>query len=282
MNTAATIRETLRNAMSEDAAIVLLGENVGRLGGVHETTKGLADEFPGRVVDTPLSESGVVGLAVGLALGGKRPVVELTGGLSRAIEQLVDEAAAMSADSSEFAVPVVVRVPYGDLPGFEGEHPEGLVAGVDGLDVVAASHAADAQALLNEALHSERPTVILEGRSVYARRGDATDIAGADVTLFAYGAGVAVAAQASDELGRGGISAAVVDLRSLWPLDLQRLSASLRTTGRAVLVSGSEAYASRALGALSSSCFLHLESPPVRADVEVASIVEAARASVSF
>ena len=282
MSTAATIRETLRSAMTEDPTVVVLGENVARLGGIHETTRGLAAEFPERVLDTPLSEAGVVGLAVGLALGGKRPVVELTGGLGRALEQLVDEAASISADASEFSVPLVVRVPFGDLPGLDGAHPEGLVAGHEGLDVVAPSNAADAAALLNEALASTRPTVVLEGRSIYPRQGAPVESRGTDVSLFAYGPGVPVALEAADALAREGISAEVVDLRSLWPLDEGRLSESLRRTGRAVLVSGSEAYAARALSALSASCFLHLESPPVRADVELASIVKAARASVTY
>ena len=282
MNTATTLRETLRSALEEDERVLLLGENVAKLGGVHETSKGLADAFPGRVIDTPLSENGVVGLAVGLALGGRRPVVELEGGLQRTLEQLVDEAAAITRGSEEFSVPLVVRVAYGDLPGLDGAHPEGLVAGFEGLDVVAPSHAADAAALLNEALASDRPTVILEGRSLYPRRGEAPTGEGTDVSLFAYGAGVPLAVQAAEELARGGLSAEVVDLRSLWPLDLERLSASLRRTGRAVLVSGSEAYAARALGALTEACFLHLESPPARAELAVASIVEAARASVTY
>ncbi|HJN76164.1 MAG TPA: transketolase C-terminal domain-containing protein [Myxococcota bacterium] len=282
MNAATTIRETLRAAMAEDDRVLLLGESVGRLGGLHGTTTGLAEEFPGRVVDTPLSEAGVVGLAVGLALGGKRPVVELTGGLPRAFQQLVQEASAISAGSSEFTVPLVVRTPYGDLPGSPGEHPESLVAGFDGLDVVAPSHAADAAAMLMEALESTRPTVVLEARSLYASSGSELQSKGEDISLFAYGGGIPVALAAAEELGSSGISAEVVDLRSLWPLELERLSASVRRTARVVLVSGSEAYAARALGVLCAECFLYLESPPRRADVEITSIVEASVASVTY
>ena len=287
---AAAIRGTLFAAMQDDERVLLLGDSVGRAGGVAGTSAGLLDAFgEERVLDLPVAERGTVGLAVGLALAGKRPVVELSSS-SRllAVLEVLAEAAALDG---EFSAPVVVRVPVGDEAGTRIDRP---LADLDipGLRVVCACSAASAAALLSQAMKASGPTVILEPRALYGSRRDlpaphgtsATLVRHGDhLTLAAFGSGVATAVDAAEELAAEGISAAVLDLVSLAPLDTETLGEWTRHTGRLVAVHPSEpALAAKVERAATEAAFLYLESPPASAAASVADAVAAARTSVSY
>lgn len=287
---AAAIRGALFAAMQDDDAVVLLGESVGRAGGVADTCAGLLAAFgEERVMDLPIAERGTLGVAVGLALAGKRPVVELSSA-SRllAVLEVLAEAAAVHG---EFSAPVVVRVPVGQEAGDRIDRP---LADLDlpGLTVVSASGAASAAALLAHALTRSGPTILLEPRSLYASRRDlaapsgesATVLRdGGDVTLAAFGAGVATAMDAADALAAEGISAAVLDLVCLSPLDEATLGTWTRHTGRLVAVHpGEPALAAKVERAATRAAFLFLESPPASADATLDDAVTAARASVTY
>lgn len=290
LSVAGAIQNTLSLAMEQDERVLLLGEAVGRMGGVHQTSQGLLERFgPERVIDTPLSEAGLVGLAVGLALGGKRPVVELVGPVTGALEQLASEAATVASRSGgEFSVPLVVRVPIGPLPGGPSEvAPEGWLAAVEGLTVLCASDASDTAGLLQTALSQPGPTVLLEPRSLYPRRGriegqptptTARVIqSGEQATVLAYGEGVQAAIEACQ-----GQDVELIDLRCLRPLDQDTILASVRRTGRAIVATRSPALAERVNQLLTREAFLYLESPPTRAEPEASALAQAVSDSVFF
>ncbi len=292
LSVAGAIQSTLAMAMEQDERVLLLGEAVGRMGGVHQTSQGLLERFgPERVIDTPLSEAGLVGLAVGLALGGKRPVVELVGPVTGALEQLAGEAATVTRRSGgEFTVPLVVRVPIGPLPGGPSQiAPEGWLAAVEGLTVLVASDASDSAGLLQTALAQPGPTVLLEPRSMYVRRGRVSGeptpitaavlLPGDDVTVLAYGEGVSQALEAAQA---SSVSVEVIDLRSLRPLDEATLLTSVRKTGRAIVATRSPALAERLNQLLTREAFLYLESPPARCEPVAAALGGAITASVTF
>ena len=275
--TAESIRNTLAEAMGADDRVVLLGESVGRLGGVHQTSAGLLDQFgPERVVDTPLSESGAVGLAVGLALGGKKPVVELVTGIERAAEQLADAAAHAAGD--EFPVSLVVRVPVGDLGDAVGATPEGVLADIPGLTVVAPAGPASAAAAIEKGLASRTPTVLLETRARFDDRDDPDLPLGDAVTLATWGGGLDATLQAAAQLD----GADVVLLTELAPLSCSALVESAQRTGRVVVVGACASFADRVLQYVTREAFLYLESPPARVVPDVAQIVAAVDASTSF
>ncbi|MCO4747516.1 MAG: hypothetical protein KC912_22135 [Proteobacteria bacterium] len=286
---AAAIRGTLFAAMQDNDSIILLGENVGRAGGVAGTSSGFLDVFgEERVLDLPVAERGTVGVAVGLALAGKRPVVELTSS-ARLLAVLEPLAEAASLDG-EFSAPVVIRVPVGSEAGDRVDRP---LADLDlpGLRIVCASSAASASALLSLALRSPGPVVILEPRALYTSRRESSvpsslDTAsvlrsGDHVTLAAFGGAVHAALEAADQLATEGISAAVLDLVCLSPLDADALGEWTRHTGRIVAVHPSEdALASKIERAASAAAFLYLESPPASATASDA--VRTARESVDY
>lgn len=300
---ARAVNDTLAAAMEADPRVVVLGEAVGRLGGVFRTTVGLLERFgPDRVVELPLTEAGAVGLAVGLAMGGMRPVVELSGptGLVLALEQLLLEAGTL-ADRTEGALvaPVVLRVPTGGGVGggpFVQAAAEQWLVGAEGVDVVVAASPADAAGLLRGALASPRPTVILEPQALYDEVGPASPAVvpagkarvlreGAQVTILAWGRAVVVAMEAAAVLEGAGVSAGVVDVRSLAPLDEATLALQARATGRVVVVhEGSAASADRVLRAVVDGAFLHLEAPPevVAGEPELAAVVAAARRVIDY
>ncbi|TNE88231.1 MAG: hypothetical protein EP330_15530 [Deltaproteobacteria bacterium] len=287
---AAAIRGTLFAAMQDDEQVILLGDSVGRAGGIAGTSQGLLDTFgEDRVMDLPVAERGTLGVAVGLALAGKKPVVELSSS-SRllAVLEVLAEAASLHG---EFSAPVVVRVPVGDEAGARIDRP---LADIDlpGLTVVCASGAASAAALLARALKSSGPTVILEPRALYGARRDLPAPAGFGaellrhgdhVTLAAFGTGVGAALDAAEELASEGISAAVLDLVALSPLDAKTLGEWTRHTGRIVAVHPSEpGLAAKVERAATEAAFLYLESPPASAAASVVDAVNTARASVSY
>lgn len=293
LSVAESIRQTLHAAMAADPNVVLLGESVGHLGGVFRTTQGLLEQFgPERVIQTPLSESATVGMAIGMAMGGKRPVVELVTGAAGAFAQITQELAQLS--SAEFPLPVVLRIPLGALPG--GLHTQSLagqLVGIEGLQVHCPSTPAQAAQVLGQALKSRGPTVILESLGCYGARdgrgghsGAQILRTGADATLVSYGAGVqtclAVADASPHEIG-------VVELAQLHPVDALVLGQALRESGRLILATDgpTQEHANGALGErvltqLTRSAFLFLESPPLAVPATESELTRAISSSLRF
>ncbi|MGY1741307.1 MULTISPECIES: alpha-ketoacid dehydrogenase subunit beta [unclassified Blastococcus] len=277
----------LRRAMEDDSKVVLMGEDIGRLGGVFRITDGLQKDFgEARVVDTPLAEAGIVGTAVGLAMRGYRPVCEIQfdGFVFPAVNQLITQVAKISARSRGLQrMPVVVRIPFGGGIGaveHHSESPEAYFAHTPGLKVVAVSNPVDAYWGIQQAIASPDPVVFLEPKRRYWEKAevdlDATPEplfrsrvlrGGDDVTVLAYGPMVKTALQAADAAAEEGRSLEVVDLRTLSPLDLEPVFASVRRTGRCVVVH--EAGVTLGLGAeiaarVTEECFHSLEAPVLR------------------
>ncbi len=278
----------LRRAMEHDERVVLMGEDIGKLGGVFRVTEGLQRDFgERRVIDTPLAESAVVGTAVGLAMRGYRPVCEIQfdGFVYPAFDQIVSQVAKLRyRTEGAVGVPLTIRVPYGGGIGaveHHSESPEAYFAHTAGLRVVTPSNAADAHRMIQQAIASEDPVVFFEPKRRYWEKGEVDEEAplgaggvalhraavvapGTDVTVVAYGPLVATALQAAHMAQEEGTSLEVVDLRSLSPVDFDTVEASVRKTGR--LVVAHEAPVFCGLGAeiaarVSERCFYHLESP---------------------
>ncbi|MBW1880692.1 MAG: alpha-ketoacid dehydrogenase subunit beta [Deltaproteobacteria bacterium] len=294
--TASAIRATLHRALEERDDVVLLGESMGRGGGVAGTTRGLQQRFgEDRVIDLPVADRAAVGLAVGLALGGRTAVVEVsTTGRLTAVFEVLAEAASVASDG-EFRVPLVVRVPTGTEAGNRVDRPAGdLLATVPGLSVVCGSTPETAAGLLEAALRSDRPVVLLEPRALYHQQGEvsgnpiALDRArvvreGEHVTLVGWGASVPAARQAAEDLHREDVSAQVVDLVSLSPVDEETLGAAVRRTGRIVAVHPDDsALAERLLGVALQRAFLYLESPPAIVRPEHEAMLRVTRESVFY
>ncbi len=286
---AKAITAGLRRAMSDDPTVLVMGEDVGRLGGVFRVTDGLQAEFgEQRVVDTPLAESGIVGTAIGLALRGYRPVVEIQfdGFVFPAFDQITTQLAKLHYRSrGRLTVPVVIRIPFaGGIGAVEhhSESPEVLFAHTAGLRVVSPSTPAQAYAMIRAAVASPDPVLFFEPKARYWDKGDvdlsAPDEAGVldsarvvrsgtDPTLVAYGPTVATALAAAESAATSGTSIEVVDLRALSPLDTATVAASVRRTRRCVVVH--EAPVMYGTGAevaarITEECFFHLEAPVLR------------------
>lgn len=292
-------RGVLSAALSDRADVVVLGEAVGKLGGVFRATEGLlADHGPDRVIDTPLSEGAVVGLAAGMALAGKRPVVELVGASHDCYGQLVRELATVAERSGgEWSAPVVVRAPVGQLPdGLDTPDLVGALTSTPGLNVVCPASPGDAAGLLRTALTQSSPTLILEPVELLGTRGadsgDATPFGqahvvrdGGRVTLVSYGSGVAACTQAADALAEHDVSVGVVDLRSLQPLDVDTVAAQVRATGHVVFVhpgAALDGFAATVLQRVTHAAFLYLESPPSTAPADLQAIAAAVRDALQF
>ncbi|HZK05694.1 MAG TPA: alpha-ketoacid dehydrogenase subunit beta, partial [Actinomycetaceae bacterium] len=283
----------LAAAMERDESVIIMGEDVGRLGGVFRVTAGLQDRFgPDRVRDTPLAESGIVGTAIGMAMGGYRPVVEIQfdGFVFPAFDQITTQLAKLRYRSvGDLAVPVVIRIPYGGNIGaieHHSESPETYFAHTAGLRVVTPSSPADAYTMIQQAIVCPDPVVFLEPKARYWAKGavpDAVDLTpqgvveglersatlrpGNDVTLAGYGPTVATLLKAADAAARDGVSAEVIDLRSVSPLDVPAVAESVRRTGRLIVVH--EAPASFGPGAelaarVTEECFYSLQAPILR------------------
>jgi pyruvate dehydrogenase E1 component beta subunit len=249
------IHDAMRDALRDDPRVVLMGEDVGRYGGTYAASKGLLEEFgPERVRDTPLSELGFVGVGIGAALGGMRPIVEvMTVNFSLlALDQVVNTAAALRHMSGgQFSVPLVVRMATGAGRQLAAQHSHSLecwYAHIPGIKVVAPATVADAYGMLGTALADPDPVVIFEHVQLYNTSTDAdslspTDIsraairrAGSDVTVITYGGCLPKALDAANELSLAGIDCEVIDLRVLRPLDMDTVFESIRKTHRAVVV----------------------------------------------
>jgi 2-oxoisovalerate dehydrogenase E1 component beta subunit len=288
MNVIQAVNDALRLEMRRDPRVVVLGEDVGKFGGVFRATAGLQQEFgEERVIDTPLAEGGIIGAAVGMALYGMRPVPEIQFAdfIYPAFDQIVNELAKYRYRSGgQYPCPVTIRTPYGG--GIKGGHyhsqsPEALFIHTPGLKVVCPATPRDAKGLLAASIRDPDPVLFLEPKRVYrAAKGEvpegdfllplgeaAVTRPGDQVTLLAWGAMWHEADQAAREAAAEGIDCEVIDLRSLQPLDLDTIVASVKKTGRAVIVH--EAPLTCGFGAELSAlvqerCFLSLEAPIVR------------------
>ncbi|GHD78369.1 pyruvate dehydrogenase E1 component beta subunit [Salinibacterium amurskyense] len=277
----------LRRALSDDDKVVLLGEDIGTLGGVFRVTDGLQRDFgKDRVIDTPLAEAGIIGMAVGLAFRGYRPVCEIQfdGFIYPGFDQIVAQVAKLHyRTAGKVRMPLTIRVPYGGGIGaveHHSESPEAYFAHTAGLRVVTCSTPQDAHSMLREAIASDDPVLFFEPKRRYWTKGEVDEDAtalpmgkarvvteGTDVTLVTYGPLVATALDAAVAAADDGISIEVVDLRSLSPVDFDTVSASVRKTGRLVITH--EAAESGGIGAeiaatLTDRCFYYLEAAPVR------------------
>ncbi len=254
---AQALNQALAGALETHQEVVVLGEDVGRTGGVFRITDGLHARFgPERVVDTPVAESGIVGMAFGMAVGGMRPIVEIQfmGFSYPAFDQIANHVARIRNRSRHrFTAPMVIRIPYGGGIGAAEHHSESaetIYVHTPGLKVVVPSRPADAKGLLAAAVEDPDPVIFLEPIRLYravkeqvpdgwytTRIGEAAvERSGDDVTLVSYGAMMRETRQAADVLAAKGVSVEVVDLRTLVPLDTERLLASVEKTGRLVVV----------------------------------------------
>ncbi|GID27497.1 alpha-ketoacid dehydrogenase subunit beta [Paractinoplanes brasiliensis] len=280
---AQALNRALRDAMSEDDSVVVFGEDVGPLGGVFRVTDGLTAEFgENRCFDTPLAESGIVGVAVGMAMNGMRPVVEMQFDAFAypAFEQIVSHVAKMrNRTLGRVALPLVIRIPYaGGIGGVEHhcDSSESYYAHTPGLHVVAPATPGDAYGLLRESIAAPDPVVFLEPKKLYWAKEEVAlrpsemigravvRREGADATLIAYGPSVAVALEAAEVADREGRSLQVVDLRSIVPFDDETVCAAVRSTGRAVVVaeaSGFASVSSEIAARVTEQCFHHLAAP---------------------
>lgn len=280
---AGALNRALADALAADPTTLVFGEDVGALGGVFRITDGLAARFgESRVFDTPLAESGIVGTAIGMAMNGMRPIVEMQFDAFAypAFEQVVSHVAKMgNRTKGAVRLPMVIRIPYGGGIGGVEHHcdsSEAYYAHTPGLTVVAPATPQDAYSLLRAAIDSPDPVVFLEHKKLYwskapvdttrvARIGEAAVArAGTDVTLIAYGAAVATAMQAAEIAAGEGRSVQVVDVRTLVPFDDATVMDAVRSTGRAVVIAEAPGFASVAgeiAARVAERCFEHLEAP---------------------
>ena len=278
----------LRKAMEDDAKVLLMGEDVGKLGGVFRITDGLQKDFgEDRVIDSPLAESGIVGTAVGMALRGYKPVVEIQfdGFVYPAYDQIVCQVAKMCFRSQgRTPLPMVIRIPFGGGIGaveHHSESPEAQFAHTPGLKVVACSNPVDGYWMIQQAIACPDPVIFLEPKRQYhADKAELDETAtpdplfssrlvrqGTDVTILAYGPTVKTALKAAEAASNDGTSLEVIDLRTLSPLDLAPVYDSARNTGRVVVTH--EAHVNLGMGAelsarVTEECFYSLEAPVLR------------------
>ena len=281
---AQALNQALRDAMKADDTVLMFGEDVGPLGGVFRITDGLTAEFgEDRCFDTPLAESGIVGMAVGLAMNGMRPVVEMQFDAFGypAFEQIVSHVAKMrNRTRGRITLPMVIRMPYaGGIGGVEHhcDSSESYYAHTPGLTVVAPATVADAYTLLRKAIEFPDPVVFMEPKKLYWAKeevdltedqpGIGTAVVrreGADATLIAYGPTVPVALEAAEVAAAEGRQLSVVDLRSIVPFDDETVCAAVRRTGRAVVVaeaSGFASVSSEIVARVTERCFHSLAAP---------------------
>jgi 2-oxoisovalerate dehydrogenase E1 component beta subunit len=288
MNMVQAINDALRTEMRRDERVVVLGEDVGKVGGVFRVTQGLQDEFgEERVIDTPLSEGGIVGTAIGMALFGLVPIPEIQFAdfIYPAYDQIVSELAKMRWRSGgEYTAKMVVRAPVGGgIRGglYHSQSPEALFIHVPGLKVVCPSNPSDAKGLLLASVRDPDPVLFFEPKRVYrAAKGEVPEgdftvplgkaavvREGGHVTVLAWGAMLYEAIAAADEAAKRGIEAEIIDLRTLWPVDIDTIVTSVEKTGRIVVVHEAPktcGFGAELIALVSERAFLRLEAPPVR------------------
>ncbi|GAA4226786.1 pyruvate dehydrogenase E1 component beta subunit [Streptosporangium album] len=287
---AKALNEGMRKAMEDDPKVLIMGEDVGKLGGVFRVTDGLQKDFgEQRVIDTPLAESGIIGTAIGLALRGYRPVCEIQfdGFVFPAADQIITQLAKMPLRSlGKLKLPVVVRIPCGGGIGaveHHSESPEAYFTHTGGLRVVACSNPVDAYTMIQQAIRCDDPVVFFEPKRRYWEKAEVDTSAdsagwtpfdraqivrpGTDLTLIAYGPMVKICLEAAAAAEEDGRSLEVVDLRSLNPLDVARVTESVRRTGRCVVVHEAPVYngfGAEVAARVTEKCFYNLEAPVLR------------------
>lgn len=281
------IRAALEEEMERDPTVILLGEDIAQYGGAFKLTAGIIERFgPERVYNTPIAEGGFVGVAVGAAMTGLRPVVEIMfmDFITLAMDQLVNHAAKFPYQFGEQCrLPLVVRCPAGAGRGYGPTHSQSLerwLVATPGLVVVAPATAADAKGLLKSAIRCNDPVIFLESKILYGRRGEVPEDnytvplgqakivrEGDDVTIITYSRMVEEALKAAEALEEHGVSVEIIDLRTLAPLDVTCLATSVEKTGRVVVVE--EGTLTGGIGAelvsrVIETCFDYLQAPPKR------------------
>lgn len=287
LSLAKAINLGLQKAMADDPRVILMGEDIGTLGGVFRVTEGLKNEFgENRVLDTPLAESGIVGSAIGLAMRGYRPVCEIQfdGFVYPAFDQIVSQLAKQtSRHQGTQAFPVVIRIPYGGHIGAVEHHqesPEAYFAHTSGLRVVAPATPSDGFHMIQQAISSNDPVIFLEPKARYWPKGDVDLSAepaplhesrvvrtGSDVTVVGHGAMVSMLLDAAEVAAGEGVSLEVVDLRSLSPIDYDPILASVQKTGRLVVAQeapGQASVGSEIAATVTERVFYSLEAPVIR------------------
>jgi 2-oxoisovalerate dehydrogenase E1 component beta subunit len=289
MNMIGALNDALKIEMRRDPRVVIMGEDVGKLGGVFRVSVDLLKEFGSdRVIDTPLAEAGIIGTAIGMALYGLRPVPEIqfSDFIFPAYDQIVNELAKYRYRSGgQYSAPMTIRTPVGG--GIRGGHyhsqsPESLFIHVAGLKVVIPSNPYDAKGMLLSAIRDEDPVLFMEPKRIYrAAKGEVPEgdytvplgkaavlREGSDVTLISYGAMVHTVLEAVEAIQNGGgASCEVIDLRSLLPLDTETMVNSVQKTGRVVVVHEAPktcGFGAELIAQINEKAFLHLQAPPVR------------------
>jgi 2-oxoisovalerate dehydrogenase E1 component beta subunit len=279
------VNDALRIEMKRDPRVVVLGEDVGKFGGVFRATSGLYDEFgPDRVIDTPLAEAGIIGSAIGMALYGLKPVPEIQFAdfIYPAYDQIVNELAKFRYRSGgQYPAPVVIRTPYGG--GIRGGHyhsqsPEAYFVHTPGLKVVIPSNPVDAKGLLLSSIRGEDPVIFMEPKRVYrAAKGDVPEgdytvpigqakivREGSQLTVLCYGAMVHTCVEAAEKAAADGFDPEIIDLRTLMPLDTETVLASVRKTGRVVIAHEAPktcGYGAELAALIAEKALLSLEAP---------------------
>ena len=287
LSMAKAINQGLRQSMLDDPKVLLMGEDIGPLGGVFRVTEGLHAEFgDNRVLDTPLAESGIVGTAIGLAMRGYRPVCEIQfdGFIFPAFDQITTQLAKLtSRHHGALTMPVVIRVPFGGHIGAVEHHqesPEAYFAHTPGLRVVTPSNPHDAYWMIQESIASNDPVLFFEPKSRYWPKGDVDTAAsgiplhstrvvreGTEVTLVGYGPMVSMLLQAAEIAASEGTSVEVIDLRSISPIDYDPIVASVQKTGRLVVAHeapGFVSVGSEIAATVTERAFYSLEAPVLR------------------
>ena len=277
----------LRKALADDPKVLLMGEDIGPLGGVFRVTEGLQAEFGDkRVLDTPLAESGIVGTAIGLAMRGYRPVCEIQfdGFIFPGFDQITSQLAKLtSRHEGSLSMPVVIRVPYGGHIGAVEHHqesPEAYFAHTPGLRVVSPATPHDAYWMIQEAISSNDPVLFFEPKSRYWPKGDVDTSdsgiplhssrvvrVGTEVTLVGHGAMLAMLLQAAEIAAEEGTSVEVIDLRSISPIDYEPIVTSVQKTGRLVIAQeapGFVSVGSEIAATVTERAFYSLEAPVLR------------------
>ena len=285
LNLLQAVNDALRIEMKRDANVIVMGEDVGKFGGVFRATAGLYEEFgPDRVIDTPLAEGGIIGTAIGMSLYGMRPVPEIqfSDFIFPSFDQIVNELAKLRYRSGGmYPCPLTIRTPYGG--GIKGGHyhsqsPESLFIHTAGLKVVTPSNPYDAKGLLLSAMRSPDPILFLEPKRIYrASTGEVPEgdytvplekaaivREGRGLTVISWGAMVHEASDAVKAAAEQGIDCELIDLRTLWPIDIETVTASVRKTGRAVIVHEAArtcGFGGEVLSLIQERCFASLEAP---------------------
>ena len=288
MNIVEAVNAAMRVEMERDKRVMVIGEDVGRSGGVFRATEGLQELFgEDRVVDTPLSESGIVGSAIGLAMFGMRPIAEIQfmGFIYPAFDQIISHAGRIrNRTRGKFHVPLVVRAPYGGgihAPEHHSESTEAIFAHTPGVKVVIPSNPCDAKGLLISAIRDPDPVIFLEPKRIYRAikaevpDGDYTvpigeaEIVreGEHLTIVAWGAMIPTCLETLEILTSEGVDAELIDVRSITPLDLDTIVESVKKTGRLVVVHEAPktcGFGAEIVALINEKAFLHLSAPPLR------------------